>query len=101
MIFDLLLLGLPHPHGKRNNARFGLLTWTTLRVDHDGLAQIQPLTEILSTTQRLTVTHLKVDVNADRNLPQSTSSASPPLSIQSDTRVNETNQQLRKLKPIR
>ena len=96
-------LGLPHPHGKRNTARFGLLTWTTLRVNYDGLAQIQPLTEIVSVNQRSTVIHLKVDVYAERNESRSLplSATVPSSIIQGDTRAKKSNQQLLKPNSIR
>ncbi|CAF2873093.1 unnamed protein product [Rotaria sp. Silwood2] len=63
-----IYIGLPHPRGLRNNARFSLLTWTTLRLDTDGYAQIESLTRIINIRQTLIATHLKLDVNADRSL---------------------------------
>ncbi|CAF0925443.1 unnamed protein product [Adineta ricciae] len=62
-----IYIGLPHPRGKRNDARFGLLTWTTVRFPQDGYAQIEPLTRIMSTRQTSTVVHLQVDVNVMPN----------------------------------
>jgi hypothetical protein len=61
-------LGLPHPHGKRNNARYGLLAWATIRRSVDGYDQIKPLTRIVDVSQTSTVTHLKVDVDASQSL---------------------------------
>ena len=56
------LIGLPHLRTRRNNARFGLLTWSTTRLHTDGYAQIQQLTKIVSIRHTPTVTHLKLDV---------------------------------------
>ena len=56
-------LALPHPHGHRNDARFNLLTWSTVRVDGDGYKQIDSLVEIVDVKQRSSVIHLKVDVD--------------------------------------
>ena len=56
-------LALPHPHGHRNDARFNLLTWSTVRVDGDGYKQIDSLVEIVDVKQRSSVIHLKVNVD--------------------------------------
>lgn len=66
-------IAFPHPRGSRNNARFSLLTWTTVRFKTDGYAQIKSLTQIIDIHQTSTVTHLKVDVNADGDLYKSSS----------------------------
>jgi beta-1,4-galactosyltransferase 1/beta-1,4-galactosyltransferase 2 len=64
--YDLAIyVGLPHQRGQRNNARFGLLTWTTLRFLKDGYKQIEPLAKIVDIIQTSMVTHLKLDVDAD------------------------------------
>ncbi len=73
--------GLPHPRGHRNDARFRLLTWSTVRLDTDGFAQIEPLTKIVNIRLRSTVTHMKIDVNADRNVNK------PPSSLN----INDTH----------
>ncbi|CAF1260164.1 unnamed protein product [Adineta steineri] len=66
--YDLAIyIGLPHPRGQRNNARYGLLAWTTVRLGTDGYKQIEPLTRIINIHQTSTLTHLKLDVNADAN----------------------------------
>jgi len=61
-------LALPHPRGQRNNARFGLLTWATIRLDTDGYAQIGSMIRIVNIRKTSTVTHLKLDVNGDQSL---------------------------------
>ena len=61
-------LALPHPRGQRNNARFGLLTWSTIRLDSDGYSQIEPLTRIVKIQQTSMVIHLKVDADAGGSL---------------------------------
>ncbi|CAF3473704.1 unnamed protein product [Rotaria sp. Silwood1] len=63
-----IYIGLPHLRGPRNDGRFSLLKWTTLRLDTDGYAQIESLTRIIDIRQTLTVTHMKLDVNVDRSL---------------------------------
>ncbi|CAF1096040.1 unnamed protein product [Rotaria sordida] len=73
-IYELAIYtGLPHPRGPRNNARFGLLTWSTLRFHTDGYAQIESLTRIIDIHQTLTVTYLKLDVNPDKTLNKQSS----------------------------
>ncbi|CAF0831378.1 unnamed protein product, partial [Rotaria sordida] len=73
-IYELAIYtGLPHPRGPRNNARFGLLTWSTLRLRTDGYAQIESLTRIIDIHQTLTVTYLKLDVNLDKTLNKQSS----------------------------
>ena len=64
-------LAFPHSRGPRNDARFDLLTWSAIRLDSDGLAQIEPLTRIVDTRHLSIVTHLKVDVNADGGFDES------------------------------
>jgi hypothetical protein len=64
-------IALPHPRGQRNNARFNLLTWSTVRLDTDGYAQIEPMTRIAAVRQRWTMTHLQLDVNLDERLYRS------------------------------
>ncbi|CAF0884061.1 unnamed protein product [Adineta steineri] len=59
---------LPHPRGQRNNARFNLLTWSTVRLDTDGFAQIDPMIRFVEIRKRSTVTHIKLDVNANEDL---------------------------------
>jgi hypothetical protein len=61
-------LALPHPRGQRNNARFGLLTWSTIRLDTDGYQQIVSMINIINVRKTSTVTHLKLDVDADKSL---------------------------------
>jgi hypothetical protein len=61
-------LALPHPHGQRNDARFDLLTWATVRLDTDGYAQIDSMTRIVDIRKTSTVTHLKLDVDVDQSL---------------------------------
>ncbi|CAF0772869.1 unnamed protein product [Rotaria sp. Silwood1] len=56
-----IYIGLPHLRGPRNDGRFSLLKWTTLRLDTDGYAQIESLTRIIDIRQTLTVTHMKLD----------------------------------------
>ena len=70
MNFFILLrcLALPHPRGQRNNARFNLLTWSTVRLDIDGYRQIDPMIRIVDIRKRSVVTHLKLDVDADQSL---------------------------------
>lgn len=61
-------IGLPHPRGSRNNARYGLLSWATIRLPTDGYEQIEPLTRIVEERPTSMVTHLKVDADADGSL---------------------------------
>ena len=61
-------IALPHPRGQRNNARFNLLTWSTIRLGTDGYQQIDSLIRIVDVRKTLTVTHLKLDVDADQSL---------------------------------
>ena len=63
-------LALPHPRGQRNNARFNLLTWATVRIDTDGYSQIESLTRIVQVIESSTVTHLQVDANMDKSFYQ-------------------------------
>lgn len=44
-----------------------------MRLDTDGYAQIEPLTQIVDIMQTSTVTHLKVNVNVNENSYQSSS----------------------------
>ena len=66
MILDFS--ALPHPRGQRNNARFGLLTWSTIRLDTDGFAQVEPLTQIVKIQQTSMMLHLKIDADANGSL---------------------------------
>ncbi|CAF0840068.1 unnamed protein product [Didymodactylos carnosus] len=54
---------LPHPKGQRNNQRFGLLLWSTIRLKTDGLHNIETLTRIVEVKRWTTFTHLKVNVD--------------------------------------
>jgi hypothetical protein len=90
-------LGLPHPRGQRNNARYGLLTWATIRVDTDGYAQIEPLTRIVNIHETSIVTHLMLDVNLDGSLykPPTTRMQSSSLNTK-DIRITSTNKAIKK-----
>jgi hypothetical protein len=81
---------LPHPRGQRNNARFGLLTWATVRLATDGYKQIDPLTRIVNIRKTSTVTHLKLDVNADLSLYQPPSVKKPQSSSNKSSSVVTT-----------
>ncbi|UJR37171.1 hypothetical protein I4U23_029880 [Adineta vaga] len=78
-----IYIGLPHSRGPRNSARFDLLTWTTVRLNSDGYAQIEPLTRILSVRQTSTVTYLKLDVKVNADLEK--------LSVKMDKFFSSTN----------
>ncbi|CAM4782791.1 unnamed protein product [Rotaria magnacalcarata] len=69
-----IYIALQHPTGKRNSARFGLLTWSTLRLYTDGYEQIESLTRIVHINQTSIVTHLQLDVDATRDHEHSASS---------------------------
>ncbi|CAM2705794.1 unnamed protein product [Rotaria socialis] len=58
-------IALPHPGGQSNNARFKLLTWSTVRLDTDGYNQIGSMTRIVHIISTSTVLHLKIDVDAN------------------------------------
>jgi len=88
LIFFLSSLALPHPRGQRNNARFGLLTWSTIRIDTDGYDQIEPMINYVNIRKSATVTHLKLDVNADNSLYY------PPSVDKFKDLINETNEQI-------
>jgi len=93
---------LPHPRGQRNNARFGLLTWATIRIDSDGYAQIGPLTRIVSIKQTSIVTHLMLDVNADVNLNKPTTTRVQSSSLnKSDIRITSPNKAIRRTTTIK
>jgi hypothetical protein len=66
-------LALPHPHGQQNNARFNLLTWSTVRLDTDGYEQIDSMIRILQIRKLSTLTHIKLDVDANKSLDKTPS----------------------------
>jgi hypothetical protein len=82
-------LGLPHPRGQRNNARFTLLAWSTVRLNTDGYAQIENLSRIVSIHETSIVTYMKLDVNTNVTLykPPSIEKSFPSLKP-SDIRIN-------------
>ncbi|CAF0965585.1 unnamed protein product [Rotaria sordida] len=72
--YDLAIyVALPHRRGQRNHARFQLLTWSTVRLNADGYGQIDSMIRIINIRKTFTVTHLKINVNADQNLYKSSS----------------------------
>ncbi len=77
-------IALPHPRGQRNNARFNLLTWSTIRLDTDGYQQIDSLIRIVDVRKTSTVTHLKLDVDANQSLYK------PPALEKFQMSLNET-----------
>lgn len=77
-------VALPHPRGQRNNARFNLLTWSTVRLDIDGYEQIDSLIRYVDIRKTSTVIHLKLDVDADQSLYK------PPSLQRFQSSFNET-----------
>ncbi|CAF3457296.1 unnamed protein product [Rotaria sp. Silwood1] len=63
-----IYVALPHPKGQANGARFNLLTWSTIRLNADGYKQIDSMIHFVNIRKISTVTHLKIDVNADNSL---------------------------------
>jgi len=88
-------LGLPHPRGQRNNARFTLLAWSTVRLNTDGYAQIESLTRIVSIHETSIVTYMKLDVNINGTLykPPLIEKSFPSLKT-SDIRINSPQKPL-------
>ncbi|CAF1285297.1 unnamed protein product [Adineta ricciae] len=84
---------LPHPHGHRNDARFNLLAWSTVRVDGDGYKQIDSLIEIVDVKQRSSVVHLKVnvDVEGSERRPSSLNESYERISARSETTTASRN----------
>ncbi|UJR09040.1 hypothetical protein I4U23_013289 [Adineta vaga] len=82
---------LPHPHGHRNNARFNLLTWSTVRLDTDGYKQIDSMIRIVNIQKRSTVIHLKLDVNVDKNFSPSSSFNQVHAKITTSSKMNTTS----------
>ncbi|CAF5110975.1 unnamed protein product, partial [Rotaria magnacalcarata] len=58
-------IALPHSNGRSNNARFKLLTWSTVRLDTDGYNKIDSMIRIVHILNTSTVLHLKIDVDAN------------------------------------
>jgi hypothetical protein len=77
-------IALPHARGQRNNARFGLLTWATIRLDTDGYQQIDSMIRILDIRKTSTVTHLKLNVDDNQSLYK------PPSLEKYQSLLNET-----------
>ena len=67
MFTPLMCSALSPPRHPRNNVRFDLLTWSTLRMKTDGYNQIHLLTRIISVKTTPSVTHLQLDVDVDPN----------------------------------
>ncbi|CAF1677345.1 unnamed protein product, partial [Adineta ricciae] len=85
---------LPHPHGHRNDARFNLLAWSTVRMDGDGYKQIDSLVEIVDVKQRSSVIHLKVNVDvegSERRL-SSLNESDERISAGSERRLSSLNE---------
>ena len=45
-----------------------MLTWATIRLDADGYQQIDPKVRVVQLQRTATVTHLKLNVDADQSL---------------------------------
>lgn len=93
--FEISYLALPHPRGQRNNARFSLLTWSTIRMATDGYEQISPMIKTISIRRTATLTYLKLDVDADRSLYRPPSLGKfHSLNSQSNDYITTSNQPL-------